>query len=210
MGTFVDMTGQRYGRLTVVGRAGHNKHGQILWRALCDCGGSVETVGYCIRYGDTQSCGCLKLEKISALRRTHAMSKTPIYGIWWAMMQRCHDPNHHASHRYGGRGIEVCEQWRSFDGFFADMGHRPEGMSLDRVDNNGPYSPENVRWRSAREQGRNKNNNRLISHNGVTKCLVEWGEITGFGQDVISARLSRGWDVARALTTPLRQNNRAA
>lgn len=134
-----------------------------------------------------------------------AQSRLPERYLYDTMLQRCYNPRKMHYDRYGGRGIVVCERWRvSFDAFLADMGRRPgPGYSLDRIDNDGPYSPENCRWATRQEQARNRTSNRRLTHNGVTRTLQEWAEATGIGRAVIGARLDKlGWDIAKALGTP--------
>jgi hypothetical protein len=114
----------------------------------------------------------------------------------------------HAYDLYGGRGIKVCEQWRDFENFLADMGEQPSGKSLDRIDNDGDYEPGNCRWATAKQQSRNRGNNRLLAYGGKTRCVTEWAEMTGMGSSVIYGRLSRGWTVKATLTTPVDLGNR--
>jgi hypothetical protein len=131
------------------------------------------------------------------------------YRIWEGMKHRCYNPSNKRFALYGSRGISVCERWReSFAAFMADMGPCPVGMSLDRIDNDGNYCPENCRWTTMRVQGRNTRHNRLITHNGQTKCLIEWAESSGINADAIYARLRLGWPVERALTEPVQPGNR--
>ncbi len=128
------------------------------------------------------------------------MRRTRIYGIWGGMISRCHNPHVRCFHRYGGRGIYVCERWRtSFENFLADMGECPVGCSLDRIDNEGPYSPENCRWATALEQGRNKRNN--VKHEGRT--LSEWSRELGMDVTTMRTRV-RKWGWERAISQPIR------
>jgi hypothetical protein len=132
----------------------------------------------------------------------HGMSKTGIHKIWKSMRSRCDKPNDVAYNNYGGRGIRVCERWQKFINFFNDMGHKPVGKSIDRIDNNGDYSPENCHWVTQKEQCRNMRKNKMLKFNGETKCLSEWAEVTGFNKSTIAYRLNHGWSVEKALTQP--------
>lgn len=201
MGKPIDMTGNKYGRLTVIEMAGHNQHKQRQWRCICECGTLIEKTGSDIRSGNTLSCGCLHKEVTSAASTTHGMSKTPIWSIHRSMMDRCYLPTSHAYNRYGGRGITVCERWHDFENFFADMGHRPEGMSLERADNDKEYSPSNVQWATAKDQANNRRSSRWIEFRGETKTLAQWCDELGLKVGTVWARLNRdGFTVEAAFT----------
>jgi len=208
MPKLVDITGMRFGRLTVskhLGR-GLGKSRSHFWLCLCDCGASVNVNGSCLRGGATKSCGCLQRDMARSVgdrTKTHGMTKTTTYNVWASMIQRCHNANAKDYERYGGRGILVCEAWQAFDAFLRDMGERPLGKSLDRIDNEKGYSPENCRWVNAKIQQRNKRNNRIITHDGKTMTLAEWSAAAGISQITLGARLRNGWDEAAAITTPV-------
>lgn len=136
--------------------------------------------------------------------RTHGMSKTAIYSIWDSMIQRCYNKNRRDYKTYGAKGIKVCDKWKNdFVAFFNDMGHRPDGMSLDRIDTTKEYSPENCRWASSKIQSRNRTDNKMISFNGKTMCLQSWSEEIGINKNTLYARFLRGWDAKRSLTEPV-------
>ena len=159
----IDITGARYGRLTAVKRVGTNKFGRGIWLLSCDCGQTTEADANNVRTGHTQSCGCLSRERAALLakqRSIHGMCDTPTYRSWVAMRERCQRPNHHKFPLYGGRGITVCTQWQTFTGFLADMGERPEGTTIDRIDVNDGYHPGNCRWASDTEQRANRRDSR--------------------------------------------------
>lgn len=142
----------------------------------------------------------------NAARYRHGCTGTYEHGIWLQMKQRCLDPNNAAYDRYGGRGIKVCDRWlNSFEAFLDDMGPRPTGLTIDRINNNGHYEPTNCRWTTYREQRLNSRSVRLLTFNGETRCLTDWARITGIGECTIFYRLQRGWSVERALTEPVGQ-----
>jgi len=139
----------------------------------------------------------------------HGMSKTPIHNKWWSMMSRCYNPNVHNYHRYGGRGIKVCDHWHDFENFYTDMGDCPNGQMIDRIDNNGHYSPENCRWVSNKVQANNRQSNLSFTHQGETKTLMQW--LSYFNKinpiklkyPTVLARITRNWEFLRAVTEPL-------
>lgn len=133
----------------------------------------------------------------------HGLYGSKTYNSWWAMKQRCTYPKHIEFHRYGARGIQVCDKWMTFEGFLADMGERPPGTSLDRINNNGHYEAGNCRWATKLEQANNCRSNHVLEYDGKRMTIAQWGRAIGLSPLVISKRLRRGWDTARALSTPL-------
>ena len=191
----IDMTGIKAGRLTVVARA-ESRNGRVMWLCRCDCGTEVVRSGGTLRqFGG--SCGCGR----RIAHTTHGASKSKLYGVWTAMHQRCSNPNNKLFHRYGGRGIKVCRRWGDFTKFRDDMGD-PNGLTLDRIDNDGPYSPSNCRWATQSRNARNRSSARMLTHRGKTMCVTDWAEATGISKRTILGRLGRGWGVKRALTQP--------
>jgi hypothetical protein len=150
-----DLTGQRFARLLVLRRDGF-KGPRKAWLCLCDCGNEHRVTTSDLLNGKVQSCGCLRRDRKSTFKHGHAASRSPSYQSWTAMNKRCRDSKHRFYHRYGGRGITICERWESFENFLADMGERPAGTSLDRIDCDGHYTPENCRWSTHKEQTRNR------------------------------------------------------
>ena len=202
MGQLIDLIGRRFGRLHVLSLAGKNKHGQLLWHCKCDCGEECVSLGFVMRKGEKQSCGCLRREASASINYSHGMAGTPIYATHHAMMQRCYDKNSHAYDRYGARGINVCEKWQTFEGFYEDMGDKPEGMSLERKDNDGDYCPENVIWATAKQQANNTRGNRIIEYRGQKQTMTQWAEKFGLKPQTLWARLVvRGWSVDKSLET---------
>lgn len=160
----IDMTGKVIGRLTVIERAGADKNGQAKWLCSCECGNQSVVLGGNLRKGNTFSCGCLHKENTGNMSRKHGLSTTSStselkdeYGIWVAMNSRCNNPKHNGYELYGGRGIKVCDRWSDVSLFLQDMGSRPsKSHSIDRIDVNGNYEPDNCRWATLSEQSRNK------------------------------------------------------
>lgn len=152
----IDLVGQRFERLVVVSESDVRKNGQWAWNCKCDCGGEAVVASYDLRKGHTQSCGCLQKERTSKAKKTHGRRHTREYGIWTHMWRRCRNPNSENFERYGARGITVCDRWKDFGAFYTDMGDAPEGHSIERVNNNGDYTPENCIWADNFAQAQNK------------------------------------------------------
>jgi len=207
-GKRIDLTGQVFGRLTVMGFSHCKTH--AYWHCSCKCGKVCIVRAPNLKSGNTVSCGCYNREIAKLLATTHGMSSSLDYKIWQAMVQRCINHNSLDYKDYGGRGIVVCDSWLKFEAFYRDMGPRPsKDHSLDRIDNNGPYCKENCRWATKKEQGNNQRSNRLLTHNGDTRTMSEWSASIGIPYVTLQSRIVRGWDVDRALTEPVRkQNNR--
>lgn len=201
---FVPMDGQRFSRWLVMREAPLKRRSR---RVLCKCDCGAESI---VRVSDlnsgwSSSCGCLGREKSAETNRRHGGASRSEYRIWAAMRQRCGNPKNQAYRYYGGRGIKVCKRWASdFVNFYADMGARPKGLTIERIDNSRGYSPDNCKWVSRKEQTRNTRWNRQIKYKGETHCLVEWTELLQIPYKRTSSRLARGWDVARAFTEEVR------
>ena len=203
--TFKDMLGLRFTRLAVVARAGSDSNGNAKWHCQCDCGNTTISSGFTLRNGQAKSCGCLTTEQLRARAPTHRMSNTATYHVWQHMFNRCYNPNNVRFHRYGGRGIKVCERWFSFENFYADMGERPsKAHSIDRADNDLGYSPDNCRWATRKTQDNNSSRTHYVVYHGEKVSLTVALEMAGnvIGQGGVRWRLKRGWTLEAALETP--------
>ena len=147
----VDLAGQRFGRLVVLSLTKKRSGGNTVWKCLCDCGSKTLVSANHLQSGHTKSCGCFQKE----IRIKHGRYHYSEYKIWNTMIQRCENPKHVSYKYYGARGIKVCERWHKFENFYADMGPKPEGKSIDRIDNEGNYEPDNCRWSTRSEQRQN-------------------------------------------------------
>jgi hypothetical protein len=199
-----NLTAQTFGRLTVIERGQNDARGRACWWCQCACGNRRLVPSWSIISGNTKSCGCLHKELARQRRLIHGMRKSPEYYIWYAMRQRCRDPHVQSYVNYGGRGITVCERWlHSFENFYADMGPRPSPThTIERKNNDGPYSPDNTIWLPKALQHRNKRNNRLITLHGQTACLTEWLHRTRISLTTFYRRVRNGWSEQEALTIP--------
>ena len=158
----------------------------------CDCGVVKKIRNQNLRRDGFVSCGCKRKEFLSISAKRHGKSSTANYSRWSAMIGRCTNPATPNYDSYGGRGIKVCDRWLSFENFYADMGEPPPGMSLDRADNDGPYSPENCRWATRKEQGRNRRTNRLIEVDGIKMSIAEAAERFAIQHGTLTKRLDSG------------------
>ncbi len=214
MSAIVDMTGQKIGRLTVLGPAGFKRR-LAAWRCLCECGKETVVAGGHLRgRRGTRSCGCYASDRRREAATTHGLSGTPEHGIWTDMIQRCTNPRRECFRNYGGRGIRVAAEWLGeggFERFFAHVGPRstPE-HEIDRIDNDGHYEPGNVRWATRSEQSSNTRRNRRLTFRGETLTLAAWSRRTGIPAAVIRLRVLWGWSMERALTEPSRPGRRRA
>jgi len=197
MTKLIDLTGQRFGRLIVISRGENTKTGQTTWVCKCDCGKNITPQAANIKNNRVRSCGCIRKEQLSARSKLtmtkHGLCKTPEYKTWGGMFTRCTNKKADSYPAYGGRGISVCERWKSFDLFLEDMGKRPSHKhSIDRIDPNGNYEPENCRWATLRDQNYNKRNTIFVTHDGESKNIDQWAEIYGIPYKVILRRLNHG------------------
>lgn len=200
MANFLDLTGQTFGRLTVLSRTDSTDK-RTRWLCICTCGTSHIARTQGLRNGFTSSCGCAEKERLAA-PRSHGMSGTLTHRSWCAMKTRCTNPNVPSYADYGGRGIKICEHWiNSFENFFADMGERPGlNYSIDRINVNGNYEPSNCRWATTSEQMNNTTRSVYLEHRGLTLSLSEWSRRIGIDVAVLSWRVQQGWSPTDALT----------
>jgi hypothetical protein len=205
MPKFIDISGNRYGRLIVKSRDHDHPSKNTMWHCVCDCGKEKTINGYSLVRGSTKSCGCIQREIMRQLKTTHGGSHrgkhTPEYKTWAGMKKRCYDENNNTFINYGGKGVKMCERWlESFDNFLADMGRKPSPKhSIDRLDSSGDYSPENCRWATQQQQANNKSSNRVISYKGQSKTIAQWSRVLNMKYAALYGRFERGWSVERAL-----------
>jgi len=207
---FKDMTGKRFGRLTIIERV-PNYRNAAKWRYRCDCGNEGTATGGSLRLGTTKSCGCLRKEIIKETNTKHghtwAGGSTSTYKSWRSMSGRCNNPNHHKYHLYGALGVKMCDRWSKFENFMEDMGERPEGTTIDRYpDQSGTYCKENCRWATITEQNNNKKTNVHIEYNHIVMTVGDAVRLSGstVKRLVVYKRIKRGWSIDDALNTPVR------
>jgi hypothetical protein len=201
----VDLAGLKFGRLTVIARAGSNRHNKVLWNCRCDCGTDTCSVGGDLRAGKIVSCGCLHREISSLVCKgftKHGLSTSSEYFIWFGMHARCSKPSHISYKNYGAKGITVCDRWNDFVLFYSDVGPRPSSThSLERKDRNGRYEPGNVIWASKVAQANNRSTNRIVDYRGASMTVVEAMRAAGsvVKKSTVLWRLNHGWDAERAV-----------
>lgn len=192
----LNLTGQRFGRLVAVEVT--NRNNGLAWRCKCDCGNWHTAPAKYLRSGNVMSCGCLRAWSLGK----HRMSHTRTYQIWKLMLARCRAPRGKRFERYGKRGIRVCPRWESFQNFLNDMGYAPDGLSIERVNNDKGYSPGNCVWANQKTQSRNRRTNHMVTISGKTRPIAEWAEILNQPVGMVYRRIYRGWDAERALLAP--------
>jgi hypothetical protein len=202
-GQVQDLSGRRFGKLVALRFVARRTH-QTMWLFRCDCGTEKEIAAGVVKAGSTVSCGC-HIREVTRLRSTSHGHKSggaesPEYKSWRSMLDRCEKPSHKSFSGYGGRGVSVCSEWHEFAAFLRDMGLRPAaGYSLDRINANGNYAPDNCRWATARTQAANRRSSRLVNIDGELVCIAEAGRRLGLGRSKVNARIHRGWTPEQAL-----------
>jgi hypothetical protein len=208
-----DITGQKFGRLTVLKREGKNISQQATWRCLCECGKETVQAGSTLRAGKVVSCGCYGIEARRAKTQTHGLSHTPIYNYYHSMLSRMAE-GHRGSENYHGRGIRICDRWiKSFEHFIEDMLPKLEEarrlipdkvLTLERRDVNGWYTPDNCYFATMMVQNNNKRNNVRIEHAGQIQTSAQWARSAGMSLEAFRARKNLGWSMEEILSTPVR------
>lgn len=196
-----DLSGLRFERLLVISRSTSDYK---YWLCKCDCGKEKYIRGDHLRKRRTLSCGCLGKENRLKKVYKHGLSYNPLYFVWASMMDRCYNTSFQDYRNYGGRGISVCDRWHKVEDFVSDMtkGYS-KGLQLDRIDNDGNYSPSNCRWVTRKQNNRNKRTSVYLTVGSETKTIIEWSEITGIFPDIIRIRIKKGWKGEKALYGPV-------
>ncbi len=214
----IKIKGKRFGRLIAIRETSVVKRKYFAWLFLCDCGKKKKLFPHDVIQGITKSCGCLARDLSRKRNKTHGMSNTPTWVSWRGMRKRCLEKGYHAYPRYGGRGIKICDRWNSFENFLADMGERPPGTTLDRIDVNGNYEPGNCRWADWVTQAKNRRkrnvyservnkNSVLFTLNNESKTVAHWSRKTGIAYHRIWARIKHGWPHDMVLSPENHLNN---
>lgn len=196
-----DITGMRFGNLIAL------RYERPKWVCVCDCGTETTANANHLLQRKKKSCGCIRKSVIGGLHN-HGMSGHRLAHVYEGMISRCYNPKHPAYARYGGRGIVVCERWLGHpENFIQDMGACPDGMTLDRINNDGNYDPNNCRWATRLQQGSNQRSNVFIEAFGQRQTIANWARQIGISSTALKARLKSGWSKQEAVSTPPRTRN---
>lgn len=201
-----DLTGIVFGRLTAIKRVYKNGEKRTIWACKCSCGKTTEVWSYSLIRGNTRSCGCIRVEKSRGMLFKHGLSSHDLFTVWVNMRRRCEDAKDKSYPRYGGRGITVCDRWSEFMNFFNDVASGySKGMSIDRIDNDGPYSPDNCKWSTSLQQARNKQNTIRIDSPWGHIPIKEASELSGIPYKRLFNRHKAGWSTDRIFNLPAHQ-----
>lgn len=211
MGNYIDITGKQYGKLTVVEFA-YKKGSRTYWRCSCECGNDIIVRSDSIKNGHAKSCGCLKIEKLrnNPPHYIHGQRHTRVYRIWSEMLTRCYNKNIKGYSNYGRRGIFVCEQWHDFKNFYdwAMANGYTDRLTIDRIDNNGSYCPENCRWATQKQQSNNRRTNQFYIVANEKLTIAQIAEKYCIDYKLLWNRLKKNWDIEKAIDTPKREFKR--
>lgn len=206
MGKLKDLTGLRFGKLTVIKLDYTNKHRQSMWLCKCDCGNTITVLGNDLKRHHTLSCGCT-----NKTQQGLTSMYPRLYRIWRKMIERCENSKCNTYYNYGERGITVCNEWHDFNTFrewSLNNGYK-DNLTIDRIDYTGNYEPNNCRWITQKEQCNNKRNNHYITYNGETRTIKEWESIKNLPKDVIQQRIKKlNWSIKDALEIPYKQKRK--
>lgn len=214
MGKIVDLTGKKIGKLTVIKYVGQDKHNNARWLCQCECGNEVEISGTRLNCNKVKSCGCSISERASkGIHIIHNLTHTRLYNVWNGIKNRCYNKNNNRYNIYGARGIKVCNEWQEFQPFYdwaMANGYNPNAKrgecTIDRIDVNSDYCPENCRWVDSTLQAQNRKTTRNITINNETHCIKEWCKIKNINYQCVMRRINGyGWNIEKALTTPIRK-----
>ena len=204
-----DLTGSRFGRWAVLEYAGRSKRGEVQYKCRCDCGTERVLRRTSLTSGNSKSCGCLSRDVAKERGTTHGDSKSRLYRIWAGIIQRCcNDRERYEWEKYGGRGITVCEEWHKYEAFrdWALSSGYSDDLTIDRINVNGDYCPDNCRWATVYEQNNNKRTSKYISFNGETGTIREFADRYGLAYSCLYTRLKLGWSIEDALLIPSRKD----
>lgn len=200
-----NLTGKKFGRLKVLEYYGNSKNCKALWLCQCECGNTKIILGNSLTSKATVSCGCYNKEKARERRTKHNLSYSRLYKIWCGMKTRCYNKNFVYYCNYGGRGITICDEWlNDFETFYkwAISNGYEEGLTIDRINNDGNYEPINCRWISRKEQNNNMRKNIIIKYNGKEQTISQWAKEFGINRTALYYRIKRCWNIEKALTEP--------
>lgn len=196
---------QRFGRLVVIKRVENSPHGETKWLCKCDCGNEVIVFGSNLKKRHTLSCGCLRKEKTIERHKIHGLTSSKLYRIYHSMLDRCYKKAQKSYSIYSGRGITVCDEWKKdFQTFYdwaINNGYK-EGLTIDRIDVNANYEPNNCRWSTKTEQANNRRTSSMIEYNGEHHTIAEWAKIYNMPYTRFYKRVMRGWSMEMIINTP--------